>query len=136
MIELKEMLIRHEGLKLKPYRDTVGKLSIGIGRNLDDVGISREEAFVLLDNDVARAVAESRRRLAWFDQLDAVRQMVVIDMVFNLGIVGFCKFERMIAALEQGDWQLAAVHMLDSKWSEQVGGRATELAQMMRTGTI
>lgn len=134
MTPLKDLLVRHEGLRLKPYRDTVGKLTIGVGRNLDDVGISREEAMVLLDNDVARTIVQARQSLEWFDRLDAVRKVVVASMVFNLGIMGFLQFQRMIAAIEKNDWQMAAIEMLESKWSLQVGHRATELAYMMKTG--
>lgn len=128
-------LMRHEGLKLRPYRDTVGKLTIGIGRNLDDVGISLVEAQVLCDNDIARAygwlTVEYRE---WFPALNAPRQVAIVNMVFNLGPHRFSDFHDTIAALASGRYARAAEHMLASTWARQVGSRATELAAMVRTG--
>jgi lysozyme len=129
---LKEMLIRHEGLKLKPYKCTAGKTTIGVGRNLDDVGITRDEALDLLDNDIDRVLAELDRELPWWRQLDDARQEVLADMCFNLGLAGLLKFKKFLQALEFCDYRTAAAEMLDSAWAVQVGGRATELANIMR----
>lgn len=134
MIEqLQKMLVRHEGLRLKPYKDSVGKLTIGVGRNLDDKGITEPEAMLLLSNDIGDALADAKR-FAWFAQLDSVRQDVVVNMIFNIGLTRFSGFKKMIAALEHGNYPEAADQMLDSKWARQVGLRASELSQMMRTG--
>lgn len=134
MSRLHEMLIRHEGLRLKPYRDTVGKLTIGVGRNLDDVGITREEALILLDNDIAKVRREVNRAFPWFAQLNPVRKNVVLNMVFNIGLPRFRQFKKTIAAIKAKDWEEAASQMLDSRWARQVGRRARELAAMMKTG--
>lgn len=131
---LQEQLIRDEGLRLKPYRDTVGKLTIGVGRNLEDVGISHEEAMLLLDHDIARAEAEVNAHLPWSRQLGEPRRAVLVNMAFNLGIGGLLQFRRALAAMQRGDYDLAAREMLDSKWAEQVGARATRLARQMREG--
>ena len=133
-MNITDLLIKHEGLRLKPYRDTVGKLTIGVGRNLDDVGITREEALYLLGNDIFRVKAGLYDAFLWSINLDAVRKDVVINMVFNLGLGRFKRFKRMIAAIERQDWDGAAKEMLDSKWAKQVGRRAIELAQMMKSG--
>lgn len=133
MKSIEEQLVLHEGLRLKPYRDTVGKLTIGVGRNLDDVGITRAEALFLLRNDVEE-VRTQLERYPWYTQLDPVRQKVLIDMAFNLGIGGLMQFRKMLAALEAGDYGKTADEMLDSKWARQVGKRAQRLAEMMRTG--
>lgn len=132
--KLKALLIRHEGLKLTPYKDTMGFLTIGVGRNLDGCGISEIEAMVLLDNDISKAVAYCRDAFAWFNGLDDTRQNVIASMLFNLGAAKFAEFKRMVAALEKRDFDTAANEMLISKWAGQVGARATELAQMMRDG--
>ena len=132
--ELQAQLVRHEGLRLKPYRDTVGKLTVGVGRNLDDVGISEAEALTLLAADVARAEAGLDARLPWWRTLDPVRADVLVDMAFNLGIAGLCGFERTLGAVREGRWEDAAAGMAASAWARQVGGRATELARQMRTG--
>jgi lysozyme len=132
---LREMLIRHEGLRLKPYRDTKNKLTIGVGRNLDDVGITRAEALRLLDNDIARVQHEVGHAFPWFSRLDPARKDVVLNMVFNLGLSRFRRFRKTIAAIKARDWEQAAREMLASLWARQVGRRARELAEMMRRGT-
>lgn len=132
--QLKEMLVRHEGLRLKPYHDTVGKLTIGVGRNLDDFGLTNEEVLVLLHNDILRTMQEVRRAFPWYLRLNAVRQNVVLNMVFNLGLSRFLGFKKTIEALEGKNWDTAAKEMLDSKWAMQVGRRAQELSKMMKTG--
>ena len=124
----------HEGERLKPYRCTAGKLTIGIGRNLDDRGITSEEAAMLLANDIADMVREVIRALPWVAKLDEVRQRVLIDMAFNLGIVGLLAFKRTLAAIQAGQYQQAASMMLDSRWARQVGQRADRLSVMMATG--
>lgn len=132
--QLKKMLTRHEGFRLKPYRDSVLKLTIGVGRNLDDFGLTKEEVLYLLHNDVMRVTQEVRRAFPWYLRLNAVRQNVVLNMVFNLGLSRFLGFKKTIGAIESKNWDTAAKEMLDSKWASQVGNRAKELAKMMKTG--
>lgn len=135
---VKKMLITDEGLRLKPYRDTVGKLTIGVGRNLDDVGISKEEALYLLENDIQRAIREASKifgSTVWLS-LDEVRQAVIIDMLFNLGKPRFLTFKKFIQAVKEKDFKKASYEMLNSKWAKQVGKRAERLAYMMETGEI
>ncbi len=133
MKSIEEQLVLHEGLRLNPYRCPAGKLTIGVGRNLEDKGISMAEALFLLRNDVEE-VRTQLERYPWYTQLDPVRQKVLIDMAFNLGIGGLMQFRKMLAALEAGDYGKTADEMLDSKWARQVGKRAQRLAEMMRTG--
>lgn len=129
---LKDLLIKHEGIKLKPYVDTEGVFTIGCGRNLDDVGISSDEAMILLNNDIKRVLYDCWHEFPWFADLNETRQNVVASMVFNLGLDGFKKFKRMIAAIEKEDWVEAACQMIDSHWAAQVKSRAVELAVMMK----
>jgi lysozyme len=129
-----EMLKRHEGLKLKPYKDTVGKLTIGYGRNLDDVGISKEEAEMMLRNDFSRTMAAVRNNIAFFDELDIDRQDVLLDMCYNLGIKKLLTFKKMLNFLSEHKYNEAAKEMLDSLWAKQVKGRASELALIMKGG--
>ncbi|ARP86308.1 glycoside hydrolase family protein [Bordetella genomosp. 9] len=130
---LQAELWRDEGERLKPYRDTVGKLTIGIGRNLDDVGISHEEALMLLANDIVRAEKWLDRNLPWWGSLDDVRQRVMVNMAFNLG-GKLLTFKNTLKAIQSHDWQQAHDGMLDSLWAKQVGQRAQRLAKMMLTG--
>ena len=128
------LLIRHEGMKLRAYFCPAGKITIGVGRNLEDNGISEEEALYLLENDIIRIRLGASRAFEWFRDLSEVRQEVVISMIFNLGFSKFADFRGMIAALSRGDFDRAASEMLSSRWAGQVGKRAAELADMMRTG--
>jgi len=131
--ELIAALERDEGIRLKPYLDTVGKLTIGIGRNLDDVGISPREARYLLSNDLDVAL-KAAKRFRWFGELDDERQRVIVNMVLNLGAEGFMQFRRMIAALSDHDYELAAAEAEDSKWFRQVGPRGERIVDTLRTG--
>lgn len=132
---LLEMLIRHEGVRNKPYRDSTGNLTIGVGHNLDVKGISQAAIDQILKDDIT----DTRRGLSsifsWFNSLDPVRQDVLVDMAFNLGVGGVLAFRKMLAAVKAGEWAIAADEMLDSKWAIQVGNRAKELAQMMEEGS-
>lgn len=127
-------LTRDEGVRLKPYRDTVGKLTIGIGRNLDDVGISAEEAHYLLGNDVERSARALDDFLPFWRNLGPVRQRVLVNMAFNMGIRRLLTFKFTLLMIEKGEYEKAAEGMLSSLWARQVGPRAQRLAEMMRTG--
>lgn len=129
-----EQIKRHEGLRLKPYRCTSGKLTIGYGRNLEDSGISLSEANGMLIEDVCSVSIDLRARISWFERLNEARQGVLINMAFNLGAAGLLKFKKMLSSAELGDFESAADEMLDSRWAKQVGKRANELARQMRTG--
>lgn len=131
---LKAQLMRHEGLRLKPYRDTVGKLTIGVGRNLDDVGISENEAMLLLDSDISGVIGDLDRECPWWRNMSENRQLVIADMAFNLGIVRLKGFRNALQAMQEGRWDAAAREMLDSRWAAQVGSRAITLSDMMEVG--
>lgn len=132
--DLIEQLIDHEGLKLEPYHCTAGKLTIGVGRNLDDRGISQDEAEYLLKNDIEIVETELLASQPMVSMLDPVRQRVLVDMGFNIGIPTLMKFENMWSAIEDEDWEEASAQMLDSRWAKQVGRRAVRLSDAMRTG--
>jgi lysozyme len=134
--KLKHLLVSHENYKQFPYTDTTGHLTIAIGRNLTDRGISTTEAFYLLDEDILYFYAKLMHFVPCFIQLSENRQIALIDMAFNLGVQGFLNFKQMLSALEMHDYERAADEMLQSKWAEQVGERATCLANIMRTGEI
>ena len=131
---IEEQLTRDEGLVLKPYLDTVGKLTIGIGRNLDDKGISESEAHVLLRNDIAEFEKQIWVALPWASNMDSTRYAVLVNMAFNLGINGLLSFKNALEAMRSEDWPKAAVEMLDSNWAVQVGDRALRLAKQITTG--
>ena len=132
MTGLQTMLIAQEGMELKPYVDTVGKMTVGVGRNLADKGLSREEALMLLNNDIADAIEDVRHTFSCYDQLSHPRRLVLVSMAFNLGRERLSKFVRFIGAVHRGDWDNAAEELLDSKAAAQAPGRYKELARMMR----
>lgn len=138
---LMTMLHEEEGYRQFPYVCTAGYLTVGIGRNLHTRGITIEEAKILVSNDIEYFADKLARGLpmmqyTFFADLDEVRKTVLIDMCFNLGVAGLYKFENMFKALERKDYDSAAKEMLDSKWAQQVKGRAIKLAQMMKTGEM
>jgi lysozyme len=131
---LKAQLKQHEGVRLKPYVDTTGHLTIGVGRTLSDRGITPDEADLMLEHDIVSTYGWLLVRYPWMATLDAVRLRAVIDLAFNIGVEGLGGFVRFLAALRNGQYEEAASEMIASKWASQVHGRATTLAQMMRTG--
>lgn len=134
MENVKQQLIRYEGLKLEVYKCPAGYQTIGVGRNLESKGISEKEAMVLLDNDIAEFTFALEETYDWFEGLGENRQAVIINMAFNLGMSGLGKFKNMISAIENSDWEEAASQMMDSKWATQVGRRAEELSEAMKEG--
>ena len=133
-MDIISQLKRDEGTSQFPYKDTAGKLTIGVGRNLSDVGLYPDEIDYLLTADVARVRAALSRNIGWFGGLDVVRQSALINMGFNLGVNGLLGFPNMLAAFAREDWNDAANEMLDSMWAKQVGDRAQRLATQIKTG--
>ena len=134
MSKCRELLQKHEGLKLFPYKCTAGKLTIGYGRNIEDTGISEDEAAFMLDADIDQCVSDLTTKTEYFVFLNEPRKAVVVNMLFNLGWGGYSKFRNMINALNDHDYETASAEMLDSRWARQVGGRAKELSRIMRSG--
>lgn len=133
----KELIISHEGLKLKPYKCTAGKLTIGVGRNIEDVGISFDEAMFMLDNDIKACIKDMVKLFPGWYQLSENQQTVLINMRFNLGLSRFRKFKKMIIAINAKDFDRAAREMMNSLWyRKQVGNRAVELVEMWLTEKV
>ena len=130
--KIKDQLIKHEGLRLKPYKCTAGKLTIGVGRNLDDVGISEQEALDMLFNDVGKCLSDLREIFRQFDQLPENIQLVLVDMRFQLGPSRFRAFKAMIRAVNGLDWDEMARQMKASAWYLQVKNRADNLIEMVK----
>lgn len=130
--DLVEDLKRDEGFRSHPYHDTVGKLTIGYGRNLDDVGISESEAEALLRKDVGIAYEETRHNYPWIMEAPLAIQRGLYNMAFNMGQPRLSGFRKMLAALEAKDYLRAADEAMDSKWADQVGERAVRIAELFR----
>ena len=127
-------LSRDEDVRTKPYKDSVGKLTIGVGRNLDDKGLSKAEINILLNNDINDCESDLDRDMPWWRQLNDNRQRVLLNMCFNLGITRLKGFKSMLRDVQNGLYDQAAVEMIDSLWARQVGGRAVRLAKLMKNG--
>jgi lysozyme len=132
--KLYDILREEEGLELKPYEDTEGVFTIGYGRNLRDKGISKEEAKVLLANDIAESVTIARSLFPEWAGHSSARQVVLAAMVFQMGRAGVAAFQEMRKALMSGNYEVAADEMLDSKWARQTPARANRMADIMRAG--
>lgn len=132
-MDLVEQLRRDEGVRYKPYRDIVGKLTIGVGRNLDDVGLSDDEVDYLLANDIKRA-QKGLSSYSWYIALDPIRQAAVTNLAFNLGLHGLLGFPHFLSAIAKQDWPIAAAELANSVWAKQVGDRATRIEQQIATG--
>lgn len=131
---VRELITRHEGYRRFPYYCTADTLTVGVGRNLDSVGIDEEEARFLLDRDINRVVADLSR-WPWFESFDTIRRRALIDMRFQLGAGGFRSFRQMLAALAAGDFETASAEVLDSKYARlDAPVRAQTVAEMLRTG--
>ena len=150
-----DKLIEHEGMVLTVYQDTLGIDTIGIGRNLKDRGISPEElaymdipnmaivytegiseadARYLAMNDIKIVENELSQVHKCVDNLDAVRQLILMDMAFNMGVPRLCKFKKMWNAIHEGNFDAASLEMMDSRWARQVGSRARKLSDAMKSG--
>lgn len=142
-------LIQNEGIKFKPYKCPAGYLTIGVGRNLElnplsesekeiikDVmsGITKEQAFMLLRNDVCSVCKDLDNKLPWWRNLDPERQYVMIDLCFNMGITKLLGFKNTLGYIAQGNYKQASENLLKSKYAEQVKGRARRNANCLRSG--
>lgn len=132
---LKARLTRSEGRKTKPYVDTVGKITIGIGWNLTDRGLPDKIIEELFELSLSEATLEAER-IPVYSKLNPARKTVLIDMVFNMGLHSVLQFKNTLACLALGQWDAAAENMLRSDWAEQVGNRAIELAEIIKTGVV
>ena len=136
--KLKSQLRQDEGFRSKPYNDTVGKCTVGYGRNLDDVGISIDEAELMLSNDIVKVQSDLDKNLPWWRTLNDVRQLVLADMCYNMGIGnakhGLLSFSDTLRHIQRGEFQSAVDNLQKSLWHQQVGPRAGRLEKMLLTG--
>lgn len=123
-------LIRDEGLRLKPYVDTVGKVTIGVGRNLTDNGITIQEAHAMLEGDIVNTERELTATFPWYATAPEPVRRGLANCHFNMGLKRLQGFHGMLGALAAGDYAEAAVEALDSTWAAQVGDRAKRIAQL------
>ena len=132
-----KMLKRHEGVKSHAYKCSAGKVTVGVGRNIDEdggIGLTDSEIDMLLENDIKRVEQELKDRFSWYRNLDSVRREAMIDIAFNLGITKLLGFKKALAAMESGDYYWASTEFNASRWAEQVGDRSEELCDMIETG--
>lgn len=134
--QLIQTLKRHEGVRSKVYLCSAGYETIGVGRNIAEsgLGLSDDEIDYLLANDIKRVDAELAYAYPWYSDLDQVRKEAMINLSFNLGQTRLQKFVKALDHMASGSYDLAANEFMDSRWSKQVGQRAVEVTEMIRTG--
>lgn len=131
MTDYATTITNDEGVRLFPYKCSEDRLTIGVGRNLDDVGLSHDEVEYLYKNDETRAIKGATSLVDEFEWLSDARKIALVSMVFQMGTKGVSKFKKMIAAINEGNFHEASNQMLDSKWAKQTPERAERLAIMM-----
>lgn len=134
MTQLKAMLKIHEGEKFSLYRCTAGKLTIGVGHNLEAKGVSKRVSEIMLEEDINENFA-ALSKYKWFTRLNPDRQAAIVDMSF-MGVAKLLEFKKMISCLKVEDYVGASHEMLDSLWAEQVGQRAKTLSRIIETGKL
>jgi len=137
MSKLTEMLRRHEGVETHAYKCTSGKITVGVGRNIDPdggLGLSDDEIDVLLENDIDRSIKELGAAFNWFSDLNEARRDAMIDLVFNMGLTRLTGFKKALAAMAEANYDLAAAEFMDSQYASQVKDRAIEICAMIKTG--
>jgi lysozyme len=122
--KVKDMLIRHEGVVCTLYQCSQSRWTIGAGRNLQDRGITEEEAMYLLDNDIKRVMSQLDEYWTVWRSFPEKAQLCCVDMTFQMGIKGFMGFRRTRALMEMGMWLEASEELLDSKYAIQTPNRA------------
>lgn len=129
---IRNRLVLEEGLELKPYKCTANKTTIGVGRNIEDRGISHETAMQMLDEDIDIMVNELRQNLSWFDKQNDAIKGVLIDLCFNMGISRLLMFVQTLKLIEQGQYAMAADELLDSKYASMLPARSNRNAEILR----
>lgn len=131
MKKLEDQLKIDEGFRSRPYRCTAGKLTIGYGRNIEDVGITENEALFMLREDIKKTKKELYDKLPFFESLSDSRQEALINMAFNLGVNGLLKFKKTLDYISKGQFVEASKEVLNSKWANQVGKRAERISKQI-----
>jgi lysozyme len=136
--ELDRQLRGDEGVRRHVYKDHLGYSTIGVGRLVDarkqGSGLRDDEITYLLNNDITDRIDALTRRLPWFQNLDDARRGVLLNMSFQMGVDGLLGFERTLALVRDGQYDLAAHAMEQSLWATQTPARAARMAEQMRTG--
>lgn len=135
MQRLRETLIKHEACKLMPYECSSGCLTIGVGRNLDDKGISQKVADIMLDEDIDDALIDLERNIEDFKEMPEPVKEALVNLCFNMGIPRLLQFKKTLAFIQEGKYKRAANELLDSRYANQVGYRAVEVAAMIRSAS-
>jgi lysozyme len=129
-VDVNQLIIGHEGLKLKLYKCPANKWSLGVGRNVEDRGISESEAMFMFENDLAD-VKRHCLHYPWFAELSEVRQAAVLDLMFNLGPTRFSGFRLFIEAMAMKQYPWASAELKNSRWYGQVGRRGPRICGMI-----
>jgi lysozyme len=125
-----------EGLRLQPYNDSLGFLTIGYGHLIDPRkggGISKEVAGAMLGQDTGNTVS-SLKQFAWFQSQDSVRQCALVNMAFNLGVAGLLHFPKFLMDMGNKDYASAVSELIGTPWQQETGARADRIIALIQTG--
>jgi lysozyme len=137
MGQLVDTLKRHEGVRSHAYKCSENMITVGVGRNLDEnggIGLSDDEIEYLLMNDIERCDAELRAAYDWYEDLKKPRRDAMINLCFNLGLTRLRGFVKALEAMSREQYDVAADEFMDSRWAKQVGDRAVEVTELIRSG--
>ena len=141
--ELRDQLKIDEGVKYEIYNDHLGYATFGIGHLIVEgdeehgkpvgTAVSEERVNAIFEEDVQKYISESKKVFPNLDDLPETAQQVIVNMFFNMGAPRLSQFKKFIAGVNKGDWPTAAIEMMDSRWANQVGDRATRLRNRILT---
>ena len=123
-----ERISVNEGYKRKPYKCSEGVWTIGHGLTW----ITEEESLSILSGRISDLHLKLADDLDWYDDMPPEVQGVIIEMCYQIGFAGFCKFKKAIANMQDKNWKDAADEMLDSRWHKQTPQRSEQLAGIVR----
>ncbi len=123
-----------EGIRLKPYTDIKGKITIGMGRNLTDVGISQAESDYLASHDLQIALNLADEAVRDFYTLSTPRQAIIIQMAFNLGRKTLGEFTQFLDYIDAREYDKAADDLLNTTAAKELPARYGRYANIIRNG--
>ena len=140
--QLREELAEDEGCKFEIYLDHLGLPTYGIGHLVVEgdpeygqpVGtpVDEERVRQVFNLDIASTLDECQVLYPDFDDLPEECQLIIANMMFNMGRPRLSAFKGMKAGVDARDWNRAADEMVDSRWHDQVPNRAKRLVKRMR----
>ena len=132
MNDLFKRIKHHEGYRPEVYQCTMGYDTIGIGFTIKDLYLDEDIADMILERKIMALISRVRKRFDWLDSVPHEVQGVLVEMSYQMGLSGVCKFKKALHAMQMCQWELGAKELLDSRWAKQTPNRAKELSEIIR----